>query len=139
MLAVISLILIFSQDNLKRETTDVCFQKHCFEAKLAKTKAEKRKGLKGRENLKENKAMLFVYSQERKLSFWMKDTLIPLDIIWLNKNKEIIDIKHQAQPCKSEICPVFEAEGKSQYVLELKGGMAEEIGLKEGRKLKFKD
>lgn len=133
------LFLIFSKVNSEQKTTKVCYQSHCFEAELAKTKAEKRKGLKERKNLDKDKAMLFSYPQERKLSFWMKDVLIPLDIIWLSKNKEVIKIKHKAQPCKSEPCPAFKPKAKSQYVLEIKGGRAKEIGLKKGKELNFNE
>lgn len=131
------LTLTLLADKKSKPKNMLCYQNTCFEVKLAQTKAEKRKGLQGRRKLGQNQGMLFIYPKERQLSFWMKDTLIPLDIIWLNKNKEVIKIKHKAQPCKSEPCPTFEPEEKSQYVLEIKGGRSKEIGLKEGKKLKF--
>lgn len=137
--AIPSLFLIFSESDLGVKTTKVCYQNHCFKTKIAKTKAERKKGLKKRKNLKEDEAMLFDFPQEGKLGFWMKDTLIPLDIIWLNKNKEVIKIKHEAQPCKSLPCPVFKPEKKSKYVLEIKGGRAKEIGVKKDERLKFNE
>lgn len=122
-----------------KDINKVCFKTHCFDVKIAKTKAEKRRGLSNREKLGENKGMLFIYPEERKLSFWMKDTLVPLDIIWINKKQKVIEIKHNAQPCKSEPCPSFSPENKAQYVLEINGGEAEKLGLKPGDRLKFKN
>ena len=61
--------------------------------------------------------MLFVYDDEQPRRFWMKDTLIPLDIIFINKNEEIVTI-HHAIPCKKDPCTIYGSE-PAQYVLEV--------------------
>ena len=67
----------------------------------------------------------------------MKNTLIPLDIIWLSKEKEVVFIKKEAQPCGDGNCPIISPDKEAKYVLEIKGGVANEIGLKAGEVLVF--
>lgn len=102
---VIFLILIFasliiltsskeeSVVNRNQSIKQICFQENCFEVELAITTEEITKGLMFRKELPQNKGMLFIFAKEGIRSFWMKNTLIPLDIIWLNKNKEVVFIK----------------------------------------------
>jgi hypothetical protein len=115
-----------------------CYKDHCFEVEVAKSKKEKRTGLMGKETLAENKGMIFLYSKPGIHSFWMKNTLVPLDIIWLDKNQHVIYIKHNAQPCENGDCPSFGPDRPAKYVLEIQGGEAEKIGLEKGDKLHFK-
>ncbi len=96
-------------------------------------------GLSGREYLEENHGMIFVYDQEREnLSFWMKDTLIPLDIIFLNADFEVVEIIENVPICEEDPCPTYDSEQKAQYVIELNAGWVEENNLKEGDLLKIK-
>ena len=62
--------------------------------------------------------------------------LIPLDIIWINENGEIIFIKENAQSCKDYFCPSISPDKKAKYVLEINGGIAKEIGLAIGDEVK---
>jgi uncharacterized membrane protein (UPF0127 family) len=97
---------------------------------------ERRTGLMHREHLAENAGMLFIYETERELSFWMKNTLIPLDIIYINSAFEIVDIKH-ALPCQADPCPTYLSKAPAQYVLEVNAGFSAEKGLLEGDKIEF--
>ncbi len=90
-----------------------------------------------REELDSNKGMLFVFSDEAKHSFWMKNTLIPLDIIWINENKEIVFISENNQPCVFDFCPAIYPDEKAKYVLELNGRTISKINLKVGDKASF--
>ncbi len=81
--------------------------------------------------------MLFVFSGEDKHAFWMKNTLISLDIIWIGENKEVVYIAKNIQPCKSIVCPSVSPDKPTKYVLEINGGKADEIGLKTGDKADF--
>lgn len=117
--------------------TEVCFQDNCFLVAIADSPAERKQGLKFRKELSQDGGMLFVFEKQGFYSFWMKDTFIALDIIWLNKDREVVYIKHNAQPCIQEPCEKFKSETPAQYVLELRAGKAEEIGLGVGNKLKF--
>lgn len=77
----------------------------------------------GREKLPENSGMLFVFEKQDYYSFWMKDMLFPIDIIWIDKNKKIIDITHNAKP---ESYPkTFKPRFSAHYVLEVNSGWAE--------------
>jgi len=67
----------------------------------------------------------------------MKNTLIPLDLIWINSKKEIVYIKNNALPC-NETCQPIVPNGKAKYVLEINTGIADKIGLKTGEKVDFK-
>ena len=103
---------------------------------IADDDVERREGLMYRESLEDNSGMLFLYDSERELSFWMKNTLIPLDMIFINSDYEIVDIKH-ATPCRADPCPHYTSKAPAQYVLEVNAGFSEEKGIAEGDKIKF--
>ncbi len=102
---------------------------------IANNDQERSVGLMYREHLDENKGMLFTYPDENIRSFWMKNTLIPLDMIFINKNFEIVDI-HQAEPCPKEgECPSYGA--KAQYILEVNKGFSQKNNISVGNKIKI--
>jgi len=115
----------------------VCFEEDCFYVELAQTPEQRNRGLMFRNKLEENRGMLFVFDHEGVYSFWMKNTFIPLDIIWLNENKEVVYIEKNAQPCLEDKCPSFKPDKEAKYVLEINGGMVDKIGLKLGDYLTF--
>lgn len=88
-------------------------------------------GLMYRESMPEARGMLFLFPQTQFLSFWMKNTLIPLDIIYIAEDGEVVDIV-QAEPCRTSRCPSYPAKAPGKYVLELNKGVAEKLGLKVG-------
>ena len=110
----------------------VCFARHCFSVELAKTEAERDKGLMSRSQLDKGNGMFFIFDKEGVYPFWMKNTLIPLDIIWINSDNKVVFIGHDIQPCKTFICPTTNPLVKAKYVLEINGGIAKEIGLAIG-------
>lgn len=93
-----------------------------FFVEIADTPDERQMGLMHRESMPANQGMLFVWPEEGSRNFWMKNTLIPLDMIWINTNREIVDIK-AAEPCKVEDCPTYPGGGPAQFVLELNQGV----------------
>jgi uncharacterized membrane protein (UPF0127 family) len=115
----------------------VCIKERCFFVELAKTDAERGKGLMYRNELDKNKGMLFIFDKEAIYPFWMKNTLIPLDMIWADSNGKVVFISQNVQPCKSLICPSVMPSAKAKYVLEINAGIAEENGLKLGDELKL--
>lgn len=119
------------------QKTKVCFNDFCWQAEVANNRFTIAKGLMFRKSLTENEAMLFVFAQEGIQPFWMKNTLIPLDIIFLGKDKKVLDIVKDAQPCQSQKCPSYRNQVPAQYVLEIKAGQAEKIGLNTGSALMF--
>lgn len=124
--------------NQNKKSNRVCFKNYCFKVELAKTEKERDRGLMFRKNLDPDKGMLFIYKKEGIYSFWMANTLIPLDIIWVNQNKEIVFVSENSQPCQSNYsCPLINPYKNAQYVLEINGGTAEKIGLKIGDMVSF--
>jgi uncharacterized membrane protein (UPF0127 family) len=128
--------IVFRLNVAKR--SQVCFKGTCFPVELARTSAEQAKGLMFRRELGQDQGMLFIYDREEKQSFWMKNTLIPLDIIWINQDKEIVFISDNAQPCQKYPCPVINPGQKARYVWEIPGGRARAIGLKPGDQLELR-
>lgn len=110
----------------------VCVDKYCFMTELAVTLDERQQGLMGRKHLEQNEGMLFVGEREKKHAFWMKDMLIPLDLIWINKNKEIVYISQNKQPCQQAGCKAISPSVKSYYVLEINSGESSRLGLTIG-------
>jgi len=135
LLALVGLIgyfMIFHCPKIK-----ICFSDFCWQAEVAKNRFTIAKGLMFRKGLGKNEAMLFVFNQEGMHSFWMKNTLIPLDIIWLDKDKKVVEITKNAQPCPSQKCQSYRNQQPAKYVLEINAGMAEKIGLSIGNTLLF--
>ena len=115
--------------------TKVCFEGNCFKIELALTQDEQAKGLMFREELARNEGMLFIFGKEQNRSFWMKNVLIPLDIIWLNKEKEAVLINKNVQPCNADNCQPIYSEKPVQYFLEINADTADKIGLEIGSKM----
>ena len=117
----------------------VCLGDNCFLVELAQTQEKISRGLMFKESLAQNRGMLFIFRAQGVYNFWMKNTKIPLDIIWINDKKEVVFIKNSAQPCKEDFCPLIEPGAEANYVLEVNAGLAEKIGLKAGSKLIFRN
>jgi uncharacterized protein len=106
-------------------------------AELAVSDAQRARGLMNREMILADQGMLFVFDEEAVHSFWMKNTLVPLDMLWLDRDRTIIHIEREAPPCKADPCPSYGPGKPALYVLELKGGAAAAFGLKLHDKLDF--
>ncbi len=92
---------------------------------IAKTDKEHEQGLMFRKNLHDNHGMLFIFETEDRYDFWMKNTVMPLDIIYINSDLKIVDILH-ATPCKKDPCESYIPKEKALYVLETKAGTFDE-------------
>ena len=79
--------------------------------------------------------ILFIFPKEDNYNFWMKNTLIPLDIIWISKNEEIVFIEKNVLPCKEDPCQIYTSPKKVLYVLEINSGQTEEIRINIGDKI----
>jgi uncharacterized membrane protein (UPF0127 family) len=106
-------------------------------AELAVTQEERALGLMFRKTIECDQGMLFVFDNEDFYSFWMKNMLIPLDLIWLDKEKRIVHIERCVPPCEREPCPSYSPRIPGMYVLELKAGSVEQRGLKIFDRLDF--
>ncbi len=106
-----------------------------FNCEIADTPVKRARGLMFRESLDENRGMLFIFPDEKNHSFWMKNTLISLDIIFINQDKQIVGIVENAEPENSQQLKV---DRPSKYVLEIKSGLVEKYEIETGQKFKFK-
>lgn len=95
---------------------------------------ELRHGLMSRIYLPPNRGMIFAYSNEKKRSFWMKNTLLPLDLIFLDHEKRVVDFRENFQPCRSDPCGIYTSQGPAEFVVELNAGMVEVMHLRIGDK-----
>lgn len=92
---------------------------------------EMEKGLMYRESLPEDEGMLFIFPQSGVYPFWMKNTLIPLDAVYISENGTIVDIL-QMEPCISDPCPDYTPASEALYVLEVNEGFSERHGIEIG-------
>ena len=90
-----------------------------------------------REQLDQNKGMLFIYNESKISKFWMKNTLIPLDIIWIDGNSKIIHIEKNVQPCITEICKTYGPDIKNKYVLEINAGLIDKYNFLTNNNIKI--
>jgi len=134
---LLSFVVLYIAKNENLNPKKVCFQENCFSIEIADTPEKRAQGLMFRQELPNDKGMLFVFERQGIYGFWMKNTLISLDIIWINKEQEIVFIKENVLPCKTDICESINPEKEAKYVLELNAGILENIGLKIGDKFSF--
>jgi uncharacterized membrane protein (UPF0127 family) len=104
-----------------------------FTIEVADTNAERSKGLMNRLSMPKSAGMLFVYPRPKTAGFWMKNTLIPLDMIFMDRTGTVQHIHHRAQP--GDLQPKFGGDN-IQYVLEINGGLAEQMGMAPGTQLR---
>ena len=96
-------------------------------------------GLMFRDQLRAGTGMLFMFKRDEVQSFWMKNTRIALDMIWIDAAQKIVGIRENVPPCTADPCPSFAPDPAvpSRYVLEVAGGVARAHGLKVGDQLRF--
>lgn len=102
---------------------------------IVDTMPERTKGLMNRTSMDHNRGMLFIFDTLDSKQFWMKNTLIPLDMIFLDKEYKVVHIAKSAQPCKNDPCEVLSSVKPSMFVLEVNAGISNETQLKEGDKV----
>jgi uncharacterized protein len=91
----------------------------------ATTPVEQAQGLMFRQSLNQSSGMLFVFQGDDMRTFWMKNTLIPLDMIFIAQNMTIVNIAKDAMPCVQDPCHVYDSGRPARYVLEVNGGFAD--------------
>jgi len=105
-----------------------------LKVEMADTQTKRSKGLSGRPSLASDGGMLFIFPKLDKYPFWMKNTRIPLDMIFITENGKVADIIENATPCpdSAPVCPNYEPSAPAKFVLEVNAGVAKENGLKIG-------
>ena len=108
-----------------------------YRLELALTPEDQAQGLMFRENLPDRTGMLFVFPEAAPHHFWMKNTMIPLDMIWMDEAGKVLFISAGTPPCKADPCPTYGPDGPARTVLEIAGGMANKEGVLVGVKLRI--
>jgi uncharacterized membrane protein (UPF0127 family) len=102
---------------------------HPFSVELATTEAEREKGLMFRKELPEGQGMLFDFHREQEVGFWMQNTYIPLDMIFIKADGRILRIAENAKPMSTDVIP---SKGPVRFVLEVIAGTARKMGIAPG-------
>ncbi len=110
---------------------------YAVQVEVAADDATREQGLMYRDTLAPDRGMIFIFPADGDYPFWMKNTLIPLDMIWIDNQKRIVHIAHDVPPCKADPCPNYPAGGSARYVLEVAGGVAAQHNLRNGESLRF--
>ena len=128
--AIVSIVLILTN---KSETkyARINIGNAEVKAEIADTPLKQAKGLMFRKSLPENEGMLFIFDKEDYYGFWMMNTSIPLDIIWISKDMEIAHIEKSVQPC-GILCPVYKPKERAKYVLEVNAGFVDKNKVEVG-------
>lgn len=130
-------LLTFSGSCLSRELprTEVHVGGYAFHAEIAADDASRTRGLMFRDELAEDAAMLFVFEAEQPLAFWMKNTRIPLDILYFDASGRLVSMQTEVPPCRVALCPNYPSERPARFVVEVIAGTAKRLGLKTGAAL----
>jgi hypothetical protein len=105
-------------------------------AEIADNMQEWEAGLMNRSSLPENDGMIFIFPDSQQRIFWMKDTLIPLDMIFISDRFEVADITTM-EPCRADPCPSYTSKLPARYVLEVNAGYAKENNVTTGSRVAF--
>ena len=117
----------------------VCVQAQCFGVEIVSKPEEMARGLQGRAGLEKNQGMLFVFSADDYHRFWMKDMKFTLDILWIDRGRQVVAVGQNLPPCAADPCPVYVPPQKALYVLEIPAGSAALQGIKTGGVCVFKN
>ena len=123
----------FSNENIE---VSIYNKNITFNVEVAKTIEERRTGLMYRKKLLNNEGMLFIFPREKIIQLWMKNTYIPLDVIFISENKVIVDIKKNMEKLSETI---VKSKVKSRYVLEFNAGLINKLDIKIGDKVLFNE
>lgn len=116
-------------------TTSVALHGMSFSVELATDAPSREHGLMMRTSLARDHGMLFVFPHTGPQGFWMKNTLVPLDILYFDADRRLVSMQQHVPPCKADPCPTYPSAAPARYVLELSAGTAARIGLQVGDEL----
>jgi uncharacterized membrane protein (UPF0127 family) len=103
---------------------------------IAKTDEELAKGLMDVDKIQENHGMAFLFKEPDYKNFWMKNMIIPIDMVFIYKNK-IGTIYRKVPPCKKHFCPIYQSKQKVDTVVEVNAGFCDKYKINEGDSIKF--
>jgi len=103
-----------------------------FNVELATRPKEQALGLMFRDSMAADHGMLFIFPSSTTRQFWMRNTRIPLDILYFDEELRLVNVARGAKPCHTRQCPTYSSTGPARYVLELNAGKADELELEPG-------
>jgi len=104
-----------------------------FRIEVADTDELRARGLMFRREMASDQGMLFIHDDMAPIAYWMRNTYIPLDILYFDDNKKLVSAQLNVPPCGEQAqCPVYPSAGPAKYVLEINAGLAEQLKLKAG-------
>lgn len=107
---------------------------------IADDPEERGRGLMFRDSLPTGHGMLFIHDSPAPQAYWMKNTRIPLDILYFNERLQLVSVQRNVPPCRlGDRCPSYPSVGPAQYVLELNAGEAQTLGVAQGDVLRIAD
>ena len=108
-----------------------------FTVEVADSNEERSRGLMFRDSLEKDTGMLFVHDNEEPQAYWMKNTHIPLDILYFSKDRKLVSAQERVPPCSAgDRCPPYASDGAALYVLELNAGSVELFKIQPGDEMK---
>jgi uncharacterized membrane protein (UPF0127 family) len=110
-----------------------------YSLEVARTPQEQEQGLMFRESLPEKAGMLFSFTDKGVHHFWMKNTMIPLDMVWMDAEGKVIFVSANTPPCKADPCPSYGPDSPAASVLEIAGGSAAKESIVIGAVLRFEN
>lgn len=116
-------------------TVKVTLHGNAFTTELATDEKAREHGLMDRKELRADHAMLFVFPDLAPRWFWMKNTLIPLDILYFSDKRELVSMQLNVPPCTADPCPSYPSGAAARYVLELPAGTVAQRGIQVGDKM----
>jgi len=109
-----------------------------YSVEIADDDAERARGLMFRDSMPADHGMLFIHDYEEPQSYWMKNTRIPLDILYFDNGRHLVSQQRDVPPCAlGDGCPPYPSDAAARYVLELNAGEAARLKLQNGTELKF--
>ena len=105
---------------------------HAFTVELAVTPRQREQGLMNRREMAADHGMLFAFGETRQVFMWMKNTYIPLDMLFIARDGKVRAIKENAEPLSEAI---IDSKGPIDFVLELNGGTVERLGIRAGNRV----
>jgi uncharacterized protein len=111
---------------------------HRYQVEIADDDAERARGLMFRDELAADRGMLFIHDELGPQAYWMKNTRIPLDILYFDSDRKLVSQQRDVPPCSAgDRCPSYPSEAPARYVLELNAGDALRMDLQNGAELRF--
>ena len=118
--------------------SEACIRGNCYALELALTPAQRAKGLMEHVTLPSGRGMLFVFEQPGQYGFWMKNMDFPIDILWIDGEFRIADVRQNVPPCVRARCEVYYPSQDALYVLEIPAGEVSRLRIVPGDKIELK-